>query len=53
MTMREWWLVMEQHRGTQRYGRLSENEASSLQHTLRKAKAREATERSLEHTADG
>lgn len=42
MTMREWWLVAEQHRGTQRYGRMSEGEAASLQHTLRKAIAKEA-----------
>lgn len=45
MTMREWWLVCEQHSGEHRRGQLSEEDIVSLQHTLNKARAKEAKAR--------
>jgi len=44
MTLREWWLVFDQHAGRQRWGRLSESECASLDDTLKRARERERRE---------
>lgn len=45
MTLREWWLIFEQRSGERRYGKLTEEDIVSLQHTLKKARAKEAEAR--------